>query len=246
MGPFEFDHAIVRVIANINGENPILDRVILELFQMNTFKLMPIMTIIVALWLANQRDNKRILILLSGIIGSLASLIVTRMIQNFSPFHPRPALSGHYDFITPPGGIPGDWSSFPSDTSALAFALAYTVFKTSRSLGIATLIWAGTIVSFPRIYGGYHYPSDVIAGALIGVACVEIASRMSIIDKKIVPIIDKTSKSFPVFFYASFFFISFQMCMYFIDVRKVSEESLQQIGLVRTADANTSQTDLAD
>jgi membrane-associated phospholipid phosphatase len=63
------------------------------------------------------------------------------------------------------GGSP----SFPSGHTASAFATA-----TSISLSypkwyviVPTYAWAGT-VGYSRMHLGVHYPSDVIAGALIG------------------------------------------------------------------------------
>jgi membrane-associated phospholipid phosphatase len=59
--------------------------------------------------------------------------------------------------------------SFPSDHATGAFALAFGVWLYDRAIGSALLVVAA-LLSFSRIYVGTHYPGDVIAGALIGVA----------------------------------------------------------------------------
>lgn len=70
------------------------------------------------------------------------------------------------------GGSP----SFPSGHTSSAFATA-----TSLSLAypkwyviVPTFTWAGT-VGYSRMHLGVHYPSDVLAGALVGSGCAWLA-----------------------------------------------------------------------
>ena len=64
----------------------------------------------------------------------------------------------------------GRWS-FPSSHAANAFALVgFTVPLIRRSLYTwVMIVWAVTI-SYSRIYLGVHFPSDILAGTLIGSA----------------------------------------------------------------------------
>lgn len=64
-------------------------------------------------------------------------------------------------------------NSFPSGHTTTAFALAMWVFLLThrtryRWWGYSALVLAG-LVGLSRIYRGVHYPSDVLAGALLGV-----------------------------------------------------------------------------
>jgi undecaprenyl-diphosphatase len=60
--------------------------------------------------------------------------------------------------------------SFPSGHAANAFAAAYALARLVPTARMA--IWLLAVaVSFSRIYVGVHYPLDVGAGALIGLAC---------------------------------------------------------------------------
>lgn len=58
--------------------------------------------------------------------------------------------------------------SFPSGHSCASFAAAMVYYRMlPRRYGIATLVLAG-LIAFSRLYVGVHYPSDVIAGILVG------------------------------------------------------------------------------
>ena len=57
--------------------------------------------------------------------------------------------------------------SFPSTHSAMVFMAAVILARCFRTKPVFYIL--ATIVSLSRIYLGLHYPSDVLAGAVIGV-----------------------------------------------------------------------------
>jgi undecaprenyl-diphosphatase len=58
---------------------------------------------------------------------------------------------------------------FPSDHATAAFAVAVAILLRKRGWGVAALV-AAAILSVGRVALGFHYPSDVLAGAALGAA----------------------------------------------------------------------------
>lgn len=75
--------------------------------------------------------------------------------------------------------------SFPSGHSCASFAAAMVYYRMlPRRYGIATLVLAG-LIAFSRLYVGVHYPSDVIAGILVGMLAAWLSCiLMKRIEKK--------------------------------------------------------------
>jgi undecaprenyl-diphosphatase len=61
-------------------------------------------------------------------------------------------------------------SSFPSCHTMTSFAAAFvTVWQAGGMLGLTSFVFA-SMISFSRVYLYVHYPSDVLAGAALGLA----------------------------------------------------------------------------
>ncbi len=68
-------------------------------------------------------------------------------------------------------------SSFPSGHTLTSFAAATSLFLAERELGSAALVLAA-LIAFSRIYLYVHYPSDVLAGAVLGMGLGYMGYKM--------------------------------------------------------------------
>src|SRR5206468_12590213 len=68
--------------------------------------------------------------------------------------------------------------SFPSDHASAAFAIAFAVFLFDRVAG-AVFLAAAVVVGVGRVLIGAHYPADVLAGVLVGLACAVVVARLA-------------------------------------------------------------------
>jgi membrane-associated phospholipid phosphatase len=227
----QIDIAITKFVNSFAGQSHLFDRIVLEILQMNTFKMLPLVTLMVWLWFSNDPQGMRRRFVFNGMAGGFIALVITRVVQNLGPHRPRPALSGEFEFVLPTGGYTNDWSSFPSDTTGLAFAMVLGIWFASRKLGVLALFWAIFIIAFPRLYGGFHYVSDLVAGALIGMASTYAFAHVRAISDPLFDAMMRLAKDRKALFYALAFIVAYQTSTYFGDIRKTGEKALHSIGL---------------
>jgi undecaprenyl-diphosphatase len=105
-----------------------------------------------------------------SLLGVIVAIGFTRGIQDGLPPRQRPRQGEPWFDFPPLGGLPNlaDWSSFPSDHAGLVAALAVAAWAYSWKFGLASALWGALVVCFPRLYFGYHYLTDLLAGATLG------------------------------------------------------------------------------
>ncbi len=120
---------------------------------------------------AARRDALRILL-------PVAISAIVANILKYATDLPRPYEIYPYIVKLSVGGSP----SFPSGHTVDAFAFAVAVGLVYRKwyFTFPSLIWA-VLIGYSRICLGVHFPSDVLAGAIIGAF---FASAYQLVDKK--------------------------------------------------------------
>jgi undecaprenyl-diphosphatase len=158
------DFQLFQLINNLAGRNAFVDG--LARLLVNEYFLTTVMALIlVAFWFEGQdrderRRNQRAL--LRAIVALFVANIVLKLI-NLVYFRPRPFDTHEVNLLF---YRPWD-SSFPSNPATVGFSIAVAMWLHNRRLG-ALLLGLATLFGLSRIYCGVHYPSDVIAGALLG------------------------------------------------------------------------------
>ena len=97
-------------------------------------------------------------ILLSLLVGNL---LLKNLVARDRPCWIDP------DFLQLLVSVPKDFS-FPSAHTMISVSAAAALFHYSKALGIPALVIAA-LVGFSRLYLFVHFPTDVLAGAVIGV-----------------------------------------------------------------------------
>jgi len=179
-----FDAGIVSFLNHFARKSWALD----ILFVLSSSYLVRVAGIVPLYWWAwfrhgEGKTEKREL-LVYGMISSLVALLISRGVSHILPYRARPMQNPELHFQAPYGqstDVLLGWSSFPSDHAAAYFAVVICLYFVSRRLGLFALGWAIFITSLPRIYLGIHYPTDIIAGAIIGIGVAYLARNPAIL-----------------------------------------------------------------
>ncbi|MFQ5669550.1 MAG: phosphatase PAP2 family protein [Acidobacteriota bacterium] len=111
------------------------------------------------------------------------------------------------------GGMLG-FGAFPSDHAALFFALAVGLFAWGARLGWAGLVGAACL-SFVRIGVGFHYPSDMLAGALMGAGAGLAAWQVERRPARLLDRVVDGAERHPAIFYPSLFVVALDFTQHF-------------------------------
>lgn len=103
------------------------------------------------------------------VAGALASAVKTATKRTIHRTRPNVLMDTGLYARGPGGTSDGPWQSLPSGHSALSVAVARAAGRAYPSLRGAACAGAAGI-AFAQILRGAHFPSDVVAGSLIGVA----------------------------------------------------------------------------
>lgn len=124
------------------------------------------------------RQQSRAQVIIFG-FGGMVGYVLARLIA-FELDINRPFAS--YWLVRSPRDMEGVFEglrrlgSFPSDHAAMLAGLATALFFWNRRLGYFWLVTA-VVMSVCRVAVGFHYPLDMIGGAIIGFSCIYLPLR---------------------------------------------------------------------
>lgn len=154
---------------------------------------------------------------------SLTAISVARLMALGLPFRARPLNEPTLNFTLPYAmekTVLEGWSSFPSDHAVIFYSISIGLFLISKKTGIVALIYTTIFICLPRIYLGLHYPTDIVAGAIIGTT-IGYLGNIYLIRTTIPKSILKWSLVKPKYFYSLFFILTYQTANMFNEVRAI-------------------------
>ncbi len=217
---FSFDPGVTLAINTLVGRSHFADSFMMWLADANFIKGIPM---VMGLWFcwfrAPHAANRRFVV--TTLLGVMIAIALSRGFELLGPFNPRPIHDPGLHMITPNGFDHVDMkymSSFPSDHAAMFGAFATAWFYWSRRAGWLALGWALIVVCFPRLYLGYHYLSDIIAGLALGFSVIWTVFRLPI-SAKAADLAARMESNSPALFYPLAFLLTSQVAVIFIDLR---------------------------
>lgn len=184
--------------------------------------------IVALLWYAwFKEDNLKVVqrnrqYILATVLASFVAIVGARLMALLLPLRLRPLHNPEMMLQFPlEKEVLEGWSSFPSDHAVLFFTLATGLFFVSRVLGEIGIAHAIFVICLPRIYLGLHYPTDILAGAFIGIGISLWVNRRKIsstITKLPINLLNKN----PSLFYSCFFILLFEIAEMFNSLRNIA------------------------
>ncbi|MSQ05629.1 MAG: phosphatase PAP2 family protein [Dehalococcoidia bacterium] len=161
----DLDAGLVAWLNQALGRSPALDYLVYLLVS-DYFVPVAMSLWLLGLWLSGasqeERERRQRGVLRAALALGFAALLV--VICNHFYFRERPFV---HQAVTNLLYQPTD-SSFPANPAAVSLALAIGVWRAHRRSGLALLTLAFLWV-LTRVMNGVYYPSDVLAGAGMGV-----------------------------------------------------------------------------
>jgi len=164
------DEKILLWINGLVGKSAVLDRIMI-LFANDYFVPVLLSLILLGLWfqgknMAERENYQRAIIVAAVSMGSACGFVMAanHLYYHPHPFQAMPQLMGTVNHIFYPIHDP----SFPSNTSAVTFACATSIWQRSHKIGWFLFIPA-ILMPFAKVYAAVYWPSDVVAGAILGI-----------------------------------------------------------------------------
>jgi undecaprenyl-diphosphatase len=219
-----FDFFVIHSINGLSRRSSLFDLGVRTL-ERDMFSNLLMVALVWYVWFKRQHVEARAGVL-AGVLAAFFSGVVSRGMQLGLPTHLRPlhdpSLHFQVPFFVDPQSL-NHWSSFPSDHAAVLFGLATIIFFTDRGAGWLALGCAA-IINLGRIYMGFHYPTDIIAGAMLGVMTVSATFGLSRLPRVMQMVAGAMRHR--ALFYAVCFYLSFGVVTLFSDFRDGASELL--------------------
>ena len=163
------DYNILLLIAD-KLRGGVLDPVMTVLSLMGNSGAVWIATAVLLLFFRKTRRAGVAMLLALAAGYVIGNLCIKELVMRPRPFVTHSDLTALLD--------PGDPWSFPSGHALSSFAAATELWCFHKKTGVLALVLAA-LIAFSRLYASVHYPTDVLAGMLIGIALAHAAAFLT-------------------------------------------------------------------
>lgn len=170
-----FDLFGYHLINQWAGHVPLLDK-FMSFTAQYALELYGLLFLVAWFTMPESEGNRRHALIVAGFSGILALLM--NVLISHVWFRPRPFVSlpkGSFTQLIPHSID----ASFPSDHVSGSFAFAAGSWKNSDRWVSYSFTTLAILVAVARIYTGVHWPTDVIAGAIVGLLSARIMWAVS-------------------------------------------------------------------
>ncbi|WP_321785128.1 phosphatase PAP2 family protein [Paraburkholderia sp. J94] len=220
-----FDTVILGWLTQIHL-TPLMNHAIRTIAGLYTFKGFLLIPLLLWIWFEpGERREWRREMAIATLASGLIALAAGRLLARFLPFRERPIFNSdlhlHFASSSLREAALSDWSSFPSDHAMLWIAIAMGIFLVWRGIGALALLYAALFICLPRAYLGFHYPTDLLAGAAIGVAITYAMTRDAVRKRTAAPVLAWTMR-FPGPAAMCAFLVCFELVTQFDDLLRLA------------------------
>jgi undecaprenyl-diphosphatase len=221
-----FDSSLLSFFNQFSRLSPAFDASVAFLAGSHLLKGGLLMMLLWAAWFKDEPGQalvrRRIVATLTA---SAVALFLARVLAAALPFRLRPLYHPDVEFVRPAGleavGL-GSWSSFPSDHAVLFATLSIGLLFAWRPAGVFACLYTAVCILTPRVYLGFHYPTDIVVGAAIG-AMVAWIFVVRLVDGRFVRRLEAISAERPAVFYTALFLATYQIATMFDGTRALAK-----------------------
>jgi len=159
--------SILEQVTSGAGNSPALDAVMVFTAAYSPY----ILALLLIVYFLFGKDRDKISSTTAAFSGVFALLL--NQIIGLLYYSPRPFLLYSVNLLLPPNTD----TSFPSDHTALAFAVALTILIGNKKLGTLLVLFS-FLIGISRVYSGEHYPLDILGGMATGAVSALLIPRV--------------------------------------------------------------------
>ncbi len=151
---------------NLAGQYRIFDTLVV--FFAEYFQYLLIAIFLLLLFFSKYAKQEKLRLFWVTVVSTIVARLGVVELIRFFYHRSRPFVTYQVHQLLSENG----WS-FPSGHSAFFFAMAMAIYLYNKKWGIGFFL-AAILMNISRIIAGVHYPSDIISGAIVGMAVAYI------------------------------------------------------------------------